>query len=351
MVGPNGSGKTTLANLIAGRLTPAAGTVETGPDHLHRLLRSGKRRFDLDERAIDYVKREGGEALRSPDGRVLPAESFLERFLFTTQMMYAPVGKLSGGERRRLYLVRTLLRDPNFLILDEPTTIWTSDASGAWRNTSKASAAACWSFRTTVISSTGSWTACSPPSATGRGGTYPGGYTLYAEARARGRRRAARSREAGNAKKADARRAAPPPPRRKTKTPPSAGAKKKLSYNEQRELTRLEDEIPRMEAGWKLCRRRLPARRPNYERLHKLTSDQADLHARLEAAMDRWGELAERAGLKRPFSGAGDSVNALFLRSSRVNDTVWHGDRIPGCAGSPTSPGSVDTGIGSHRTI
>src|SRR5262245_34399551 len=120
IVGPNGSGKTTLLNMIAGRTPPDSGTIAIGKT-VH-LAYYDQESADLDEsqRAIDYIK-EGAELLRTGQGTTITASQMLERFLFPATAHYTPIGRLSGGERRRLYLLRKLITAPNVLLLDEPT--------------------------------------------------------------------------------------------------------------------------------------------------------------------------------------------------------------------------------------
>ena len=143
-VGKNGCGKTTLMKMIAGLLEPDSGTIEVGqtvkigyycqeieltPDAYHL---TKERRYNSDgqtafataymnpnERVIDYIK-DTAEYVRTEDGLV-SASSMLERFLFPAEQQYSPIGKLSGGERRRLNLLRVLMEAPNVMILDEPT--------------------------------------------------------------------------------------------------------------------------------------------------------------------------------------------------------------------------------------
>ena len=119
IIGPNGSGKSTLMKMIAGWVKPDSGTVLLG--QTVKLGYFSQENEDMDEslRVIDYVKQKG-EYIRTKDGSV-SASQMLERFLFPPSMQYTVIGKLSGGERRRLYLLRILMEAPNVIILDEPT--------------------------------------------------------------------------------------------------------------------------------------------------------------------------------------------------------------------------------------
>ena len=120
IVGPNGSGKSTLLNLIAGKLQPDSGEVQLGATVKLGYFTQEHQDMDESMRAIEYVKEEA-EIIRTADGSVITAGQMLERFLFPPAMQWTPISKLSGGEKRRLYLLRVLMGAPNVLLLDEPT--------------------------------------------------------------------------------------------------------------------------------------------------------------------------------------------------------------------------------------
>ncbi len=119
IIGPNGCGKTTLLQIINQRLRPDSGYVEIGETIRIGYFTQESEGMLAGERVIDYIK-DTAEYILTPEGRV-SASKMLERFLFTPSMQYAPIGKLSGGEQRRLYLLKILMEAPNVLILDEPT--------------------------------------------------------------------------------------------------------------------------------------------------------------------------------------------------------------------------------------
>lgn len=120
ILGPNGSGKTTLFNIINGKLEPDSGYVDQGVNTVFGYFDQLSMSFDLDMTIYDHVQ-SIGDRIELADGTELSASKLLERFLFPSQMLSTPIGKLSGGERRRLHLVCTLLENPNFLFFDEPT--------------------------------------------------------------------------------------------------------------------------------------------------------------------------------------------------------------------------------------
>lgn len=119
IIGPNGCGKSTLMNIITGNIKPDSGNVTIGQTVKIGYFSQENEAMDESLRVIDYV-REGGEVIHTKDGTV-SASVMLERFLFPPDQQYSVIGKLSGGEKRRLYLLRILMEAPNILILDEPT--------------------------------------------------------------------------------------------------------------------------------------------------------------------------------------------------------------------------------------
>lgn len=120
IVGKNGIGKSTFLNIITQSLAPDSGTIEIGETVVYGYYKQSGIQFQETDRVIDIVKNIA-ERIDLGNGRVLSASQFLEYFLFTDKQQYSLVGKLSGGERRRLYLLTVLMSNPNFLILDEPT--------------------------------------------------------------------------------------------------------------------------------------------------------------------------------------------------------------------------------------
>ncbi len=120
LVGPNGAGKSTLLNIITGRLKPDTGIIDIGLNTHFGYFTQTNEEIDGSKRVIDYIK-ESAEYIVTDDGTTITASKLLERFLFLPEMQYGPVSKLSGGEKRRLYLLKLLMTNPNFLILDEPT--------------------------------------------------------------------------------------------------------------------------------------------------------------------------------------------------------------------------------------
>ncbi|WP_053957651.1 ABC-F family ATP-binding cassette domain-containing protein [Inediibacterium massiliense] len=120
IIGKNGTGKSTLLNLITGKLTPDLGSIDIGPTVKIGYFSQESEDMDINLRAIEYIK-EKAEYITTEDGIKISASQMMENFLFSKDLQWTYISKLSGGERRRLYLLRILMDAPNVLILDEPT--------------------------------------------------------------------------------------------------------------------------------------------------------------------------------------------------------------------------------------
>jgi len=120
IVGKNGCGKTTLLNILTSHVSPDSGNIDIGETVVMGYYEQDGIQFDENQRVIDIAK-EIAEVVKMSDGSKVSAGEFLKQFLFTAEMQYTLVAKLSGGEKRRLYLMTVLMRNPNFLVLDEPT--------------------------------------------------------------------------------------------------------------------------------------------------------------------------------------------------------------------------------------
>ena len=120
IIGKNGMGKSTLINILNGNLNPDSGHIEIGETVKIGCFNQDDSHMHPDMRSIDYVK-EASDYIETSDGSKISASQMCERFLFNSTMQYTQIGKLSGGERRRLHLLKTLMMAPNVLLLDEPT--------------------------------------------------------------------------------------------------------------------------------------------------------------------------------------------------------------------------------------
>ena len=120
IIGKNGSGKSTLLNMLAGKIVPDSGKIDTGITVKLAYYTQETESMNLSMRMIEYIK-EAAEIVHTTDGKTISASQMLERFLFPTSMHGLPLAKLSGGERRRLFLLKLIMTEPNLLFLDEPT--------------------------------------------------------------------------------------------------------------------------------------------------------------------------------------------------------------------------------------
>lgn len=120
IIGKNGAGKTTLINMLTGKIKPDCGNIEIGDTVKIGCFAQDNSHMDENMKVIDYI-REGGEYIPVADGTKITASTMCEKFLFDGTMQYTKIEKLSGGEKRRLNLLRVLMSSPNVLLLDEPT--------------------------------------------------------------------------------------------------------------------------------------------------------------------------------------------------------------------------------------
>ena len=283
VVGRNGSGKSTLLDLIAGRLQPDSGTVQRGETVRIGYFRQEVPPMDPDVRVIDYVK-EIGNTIETSEGRVT-ASQLLEQFLFPPEEQWAPIGKLSGGEKRRLFLLSVLASAPNVLLLDEPTNdldIQTLSILEDYLET----------FPGAVIAVSHDRYFLDKMArriflVEGDGGVreYVGSYTDFQTARQAEERQARLSPAP----------AAPAEPKKGER--PRGPGKLKFSYKEQREHETIEGEIAALEEQLAEVQAQQAAQATDYVALQALQARQGELEAALEEKMERWvylSDLAER---------------------------------------------------------
>ena len=284
IIGPNGCGKSTLMKLITGELQPDAGEVEIGDTIQIGYFAQEAEEMDANQRVIDYIK-DVADYVPTKDGRIT-ASQMLERFLFDGNLQYTPIGKLSGGEKRRLYLCRVLMASPNVLILDEPTNdldIPTMTILEDYLD----------SFHGIII--TVSHDRYFLDNLVDRifafegGGhlqQYEGGYTDYLEARAR--------REAG---------AENPTVTKTTSSQNSKDWKQnrrtklKFSYMEQKEYDTIDDDIASLEEQIESFEQEMLANATNSAKLSEILSKKEEAEKKLNEKMERWvylNDLAER---------------------------------------------------------
>ena len=277
IVGANGSGKSTLLNLLAGELAPDAGAVETGETVRIGYFRQEVPDMDGDPRVIDYVK-EIGNRIETGEG-MLTASQLLEQFLFPAEAQWSPIRKLSGGEKRRLFLLSVLAAAPNVL-LDEPTNdldIQTLSVLEDYLDSFPGAVVAVSHDRYFLDRVVRRVFAVEGDGSV-RG--YPGGYTEYLEAR----------RAAGQPARS-------PKPAEPKAARPQGAKKLKFSYKEQREFETIDADIAALEAELARVQAEQEEKATDYVALQSLQERQAELEAALEEKMERWiylNDLAEQ---------------------------------------------------------
>lgn len=279
IVGPNGVGKSTLLHLLAGRDQPDSGEVARG-ETVH-LAYYDQESIALDDtlRVIDYLA-SAAEIIRTSTGELVSAAEMLERFLFPPRLHYARIGTLSGGERRRLYLLRTLMFAPNVLLLDEPSNDLDVQTLAALEQYLD-------HFPGTLLLASHDRYLLDRTvdhllvfEGDGRVQTFPGSYSGYAVAR----------QEALRREKAATTAPARTPPRAPGDT--AAPRPRTLSFKERKELNALEARIAELEARQAALNTQMSAGNLPYDELHRMAEEMSSTGAELEQAFDRWAELA-----------------------------------------------------------
>ncbi|MBD1863125.1 MULTISPECIES: ABC-F family ATP-binding cassette domain-containing protein [Trichocoleus] len=292
IIGGNGAGKSTLMNIITGRVQPDLGTVEIGStihigyfdQHSEELLTA----LNEDQRVIDYIK-EVGEFVKVADGSQISASQMLERFLFPGNQQYAPIHKLSGGEKRRLFLLRILMSAPNVLILDEPTNdldVQTLAVLEEYLEDFNGCVIAVSHDRYFLDRAIDTIFALEPG---GNLRQYPGNYSVYLDFK--------KKEEEEEAKQVAA--AKPDQQAASTTSEPIAKSangdkSRKISYKEKREFELLETKIPEMEAEKEAIEKTLYNNPPSgFSEVQQLSERLAELTQAIDQATERWMELAE----------------------------------------------------------
>lgn len=292
IIGPNGCGKSTLMKLLAGQLTPDSGCIEQGETVKIGYFAQEEAVMDPDQRVIDYI-RDVAEYIPTSEGSV-SASQMLERFLFDGSMQYSLIRKLSGGERRRLYLLRVLAMGANVLLLDEPTndldiptlTLLEEFLNGFGGIIITVSHDRY--FLDAVVDRIFAF------EENGKLQQYEGGYTEYLEARqcrqaaeeSDGKGAPARKKEDGEAEAASSK-----------DWKKNRPVKLKFTFREQREYEVIDDEIAQLETRLAEIAQQMEENASSYTKLTELTAEKEAAEAALEEKMDRWvylNDLAER---------------------------------------------------------
>lgn len=279
VIGPSGSGKTTLLDMIAGRIEPDAGRIDRGQTIVIGYYDQDNRELNGSQRVIDYI-REVAERIETADGQAITASQMLEKFLFPPAMQYDLISRLSGGEQRRLYLLRVLMGAPNLLMLDEPTNdldIQTLVRLEEYLD----SFAGC----LVVVSHDRYFLDRTVESifrfeGTGRIKQYPGAYSAFLEAR-----------QSEAAETIEAKTSVP----KSTLSAGTSAGPRKLSFKERREFEELEKRIELSEARKAELERVLAASSSDFVAVEAAYIELQSLNRELEEDVDRWAALAEIA--------------------------------------------------------
>ena len=312
IIGPNGVGKTTLMDIIAGRLQPDSGTVTIGQTVKIGYFSQHSEFPDTRERVLEYI-RDAGNYVLAADGTYISAAMMLERFLFPPELQWVPISKLSGGEQRRLYLLRILMEAPNVLLLDEPTNdldIPTLSVLEEYLDTFAGAVIAVSHDRYFLDRFARRIFAVE---AGGVLRQYPGGYSDYERSRQlealeqeelkgpgevlqknsqNKKKPAEKNRTAGSGDGAKREQAEADGTGEKETENKSAG----LTFSEKIELEKLEETIAGKEAESKMISREITLAGNDYEKIAQLSDDLNRVEKELETLTERWLELSDKEG-------------------------------------------------------
>ena len=302
IIGPNGCGKSTLLKIIAGIIQPDSGTVEIGETIRIGYFSQEIEDMNSSQRVIDYIK-DVAEFIPTKDG-LISASKLLEQFLFDPAMQYAPIEKLSGGEKKRLYLLKVLAAAPNVLLLDEitndidiPTLTILEDYLDSFAGIVIAVSHDRYFLdnladRIFEFDREGNLT------------QYEGGYTDYLEAKKR--KEGAVSEGNENSRNSSAGKSVSEEPKEEkasVKTwKQNKTSKLKFSYKEQREYETIDEDIASLESKIAKLDADIMANATNSGKLNELTQEKEAAEAQLEEKMDRWvylNDLAEQIAAQK----------------------------------------------------
>lgn len=280
IVGPNGSGKSSLMDIIAGRLAPTRGTVKVGQTVKIGYFAQHSEFKDAGCRVLEYIKNVS-DYIETADGTRITAAQMLERFLFPPELQWVPVSKLSGGEKRRLYLLSVLMSAPNVLILDEPTNdldIPTLSVLEDYLDTFNGAVIAVSHDRYFLDRFAGKIFAFMGG---GEVRQFIGDYSRYEQACAEAQNLARQQERAQSVAK--------PQQREEKQRAP------KMTYKEKLEYEQIEQVIAQAEAELKMTEMEINACGTDFVKLTELTAKQQELTQRISDLTDRWAYLEELA--------------------------------------------------------
>ena len=281
IVGKNGAGKSTLLNIIQGILPADSGTIETGETIQFGYFSQKGLVFKEDQRVIDLIK-DVAEYYPLANGKSLSASQFLRLFLFDDQTQYAPISKLSGGEKRRLHLMHVLFKNPNFLIFDEPTNDLDLPTLTVLENF-LLNFGGCLIivshdryFIDRIVDHVLAF------EGEGKIKDFVGNFSEYREMKELEAKNPAPVAKVVEKEK----------PATQTTTKQETETKKKLTFNEQRELQTIEKEMPKLEKKRAEILEKLNNEK-DYDKISALSKELEDLSTELENFEMRWLELQE----------------------------------------------------------
>ncbi|HLT55511.1 MAG TPA: ABC-F family ATP-binding cassette domain-containing protein [Bacillota bacterium] len=272
IIGPNGTGKTTLLNMLAGRAEPDEGEISVGETVKIGYYTQGDEELPGDKRIIDYIK-EAAEVLRTKDGRLITAEQLLERFLFSRKEQYTYIRSLSGGQKRRLYLLKILMAEPNVLLLDEPTNDLDTETLSVLEDYLEQFSGVVITvshdryFLDRVVDKLFIF------EGKGKIRSFIGNYSEYITVQEQ-------------EQKAELK------PQKKEKKESKPKQRKKLSYKDQKEWENIEEEITRMEEKLKEIEQEIIEAGTDAEKAAELYNEQMELERELEQKLERWETLS-----------------------------------------------------------
>jgi len=274
IIGKNGSGKSTLLGILAGRITPDSGKIDVGITVKLAYYTQETESMNLNQRMINYIK-DTAEVVHTTDGKSISASQMLERFLFPTFMHGLPLSKLSGGERRRLFLLKLLMTEPNLLFLDEPTNDLDTQTLTILEDYLE-------TFPGVVVTVSHDRYFLDKVvdeliilEGDGKVQTDLGAYTDFLE------------------KQKTINSVVVQVPKAAKLAEKSERQKKKLSYKEQQEWDVIEDEITELEEQLSIIIEDLNVTGSDYTRAGELAEQQENIEGKLEEKMNRWEELSE----------------------------------------------------------
>ncbi len=290
IIGANGSGKTTLLEIITSRVEPDAGGIEVGQTVKIGYYDQESRALNDEQRVIDYI-RETAEYVTTIDGNQITASQMLEKFLFPPAAQYAVIANLSGGERRRLYLLKILMDSPNVLLLDEPTNDldiptlialeeYLDDFAGALIVVSHDRY-----FLDRTIDNVFKF------EGDGKIREYAGDYSAYLEYK---EREASEKRDIGKQAETRAITSVQSFQSKDDSAKAKSSALKKLTFKEKRELETLESNIAAAEKRQAEIVKELNLFATDSYKVNQLYTEQQQTSEKLEKDLQRWTELAEK---------------------------------------------------------